>query len=59
MLKKKEVWNVVDETRAKPTTVMQIKKREKDNAVVFKIIKQGVNSNFYTNIIGEHNLQQC
>ena len=53
MLEKKEVWDVVDGTRPEPTTAAQTKKKDKDNAVASKIIKQGVNSDLYTNIIGE------
>lgn len=58
MLEEKKVWDVVNGTRAEPTTAAQTRKKEKDNAVAFKIIKQGVNSDFYTNIIGERNPQQ-
>ena len=39
MLKEKEVWDVVDESRADPTTVAQTRKKEKNNAVACKIIK--------------------
>ena len=53
MLDKKKVWDVVDKSRADPTTAAQTKKTEKDNAVASKIIKQGVNSKLYINIIGE------
>lgn len=40
MLEEKEVWDVVDGARAEPTTVAQTRKKEKDNAVASKIIKQ-------------------
>ena len=53
MLEEKEVWDVVDGTRPEPTTATQTKKKDKDNAIASKIIKQGVNSDLYTNIIGE------
>lgn len=55
MLEKKKVWDVVNKTKAKPTNVAQTKKKVKNNAIASKIIKQGVNSNFYINIIGERN----
>lgn len=53
MLEEKEVWDVVDGTRPEPTTAAQTRKKDKDNAIASKIIKQGVNSDLYTNIIGE------
>ncbi len=59
MLEEKEIWDVVDGTRAEPTTTAQIRKKEKDNAVASKIIKQGVSSDLCTNIIGERNPQRC
>ena len=58
MLEEKEVWDVVDGTRAEPTTAPQIGKKEKDNAVASKIIKQGVSSDLYTNIIRKRNPQR-
>ena len=58
MLEEKEVWNVVDGLRAKPTTVVQTRKKEKDNAIASKIIKQGVSADLYINIIGEKNFQR-
>lgn len=51
MLKKKEIWDVFNSTKPKPITTAQIKKKEKDNAITSKIIKQEVNSNLYTNIL--------
>ena len=53
MLEEKEVWDVVDGTRPEPTNAAQTMKKDKDNAIASKIIKQGVNSDLYTNIIGE------
>lgn len=58
MLKEKKVWDIVDGTRAAPITITQTRKKEKNNAVTLKIIKQRVNSDFYTNIIGERNPQR-
>ena len=51
MLEENEVWNIVDGSRADPITAAQTRKKEKDNAVASKIIKQGVNSDLYINII--------
>ena len=53
MLEEKEVWNVVDRSRADLTTAAQTRKNKKDIVIASKIIKQGVNSDFYINIIGE------
>ena len=53
MLEEKEVWDVVDGCHADPTTAAQTRKKEKDNVIASKIIKQGVNSDLYINIIGE------
>ena len=53
ILEEKKVWDVVDGSHADPTTAAQTRKKEKDNAVASKIIKQGVNSDLYINIIGE------
>ena len=39
MLKEKEVWDIIDGSRADPTTAAQTRKKEKDNAVTSKIIK--------------------
>ena len=58
MLEEKEVWDVVNGTRPKPTTLAQTRKKNKTNAITSKIIKQGVHSNQYTNIIGERNPHQ-
>ena len=55
MLEEKELRDVVDRTRPKPTTLAQTRKKDKNNAIASKIIKQGVNFNLYTNIIGECN----
>lgn len=56
ILKKKEFWDVVDESCTDPTIAAQTKKKEKNNAITSKIIKQGVNSDLYINIIGEQDL---
>lgn len=53
MVEEKKVWDVIDGTKAEPTNVVQTRKKEKTNAVAFKIIKQGVNSDLYVNIIIE------
>ena len=53
MLEEKEVWDVVDNSRPEPTTAGQIRKKDKDNAIATKIIKQGVNSDLYINVIGK------
>ena len=58
MLEEKEVWDVVDGSRAEPTTAPQIRKKDKDNAIATKIIKQGVSTDLYINIIGERNPQR-
>ena len=55
ILKEKEVWDVVDGLQADPITTAQTKKKEKDNAVVSKIIKQEVNIDLYISIIEERN----
>ena len=52
MLERKEVWDVVDESRFDLIIAAHIKKRDKDNTISSKIIQQGVNSDLYTNIIG-------
>ena len=53
MLEEKEVWDVVDNLRPEPTTAVQIRKKDKDNSIATKIIKQGVNSDLYINVIGK------
>ena len=58
MLEEKKVWDVVDESHVNPTTTAQTRKKEKDNAVASKIIKQGVNSDLYINIIREQDPYQ-
>ena len=57
ILEEKEVWDIVDGSLADPTTAAQTRRKEKDNAVALKIIKQGVNDDLYINIIGEKNPQ--
>ena len=56
MLEEKEVWDIVNGSRADLTITAQTKKKEKDNAVASKIIKKGINGDLYINIIGERNL---
>ena len=58
MLKEKEVWDVVDGSQAKSTTAIQTKKKGKDNTIASKIIKQGVSTDLYINIIREKNPQR-
>lgn len=53
MLEEKEVWDVVDDIEPKAIIVLQIKKKEENNAIAIKIIKQSVNGDFYINIISE------
>lgn len=48
---------MIDGSCAKPIIIFQTIKKEKDNILTFKIIKQGVNDDYYTNIIREKNLQ--
>lgn len=50
------MWDIVDYTRSKAMTTMQIKKKDKNNAIATKIIKQGVNSNLYINVISKEDL---
>ena len=58
ILKEKEVWDVVDRSKPDLTTAAQMKKKDNSNAISLKIIKQGVNSDLYTNIIGKHDPHQ-
>lgn len=58
MLKEKKVWDIVDGLQIEITTVIQSKKKEKDNVIASKIIKQEVSTNFYINIIRERNHQK-
>ena len=53
MLEKKEVWDIIDRSRPEPATATQTRKRDKDNAIFSKTIKQKINSDLYINIIGE------
>lgn len=59
ILKKKDVWDIINGTRAESTNVVQKRKKEKNNVIASIIIKQRENSDFYINIIREQNLQQC
>lgn len=56
ILEEKEVWDIVNGIRPELTTIPQIRKKDKNNTIVSKTIKQGVNSDLYTNNIGERNL---
>ena len=58
MLEEKEVWDVINGLRTKPTTAPQIKKKDKNNVIATKIIKQGVSTDLYINIIGKKNPQR-
>lgn len=48
----------MDGSWADPTTATQTRKKERNNSIVFKIIKQRVNGNLYINIIWEKNPQR-
>ena len=48
----------MDGSQADLTTTAQTRRKEKNNAVASKIIKQRVNGNFYINIIGESKTQR-
>ena len=48
--------DIVDRIRPEPINAVQIRKKDEDNAIASKIIKKGVNSNFYINIIGKYDL---
>lgn len=58
ILKKKDVWDIINGTKAEFTNVVQKRKKEKNNVIASIIIKQRENSDFYVNIIREQNLQQ-
>lgn len=58
MLEEKKICDIIDITRLKPTTTAQTKRKEKDNTITSKIIKKKLNSNLYTNIIGEQDPNQ-
>lgn len=47
--------DIIDKIRSKLITTSQISKKNKNNLIVLKIIKQEVNSDLYINIIEEHN----
>ena len=55
MLEEEEMWDIINEIRPEPTTAPQTRKKNKNNAITSKIIKQGVNSDLYINIIRERN----
>lgn len=58
MLKVKRLCNVVDKTKSNLITNVQTKMKNKNNTIILKIIKQGVNFNLYINITRKHNLYQ-
>lgn len=58
ILKKKEIWDMVDRSYMEPIITIQTQKKVKGNTVTFKLIKQGVNSDLYINIIREMNPQR-
>lgn len=39
IFEEKQMWDIVDKTRLKPTTTPHIKKKDKDNAIDLEIIK--------------------
>lgn len=51
MLKKKNIWDVVNISKLKLITTTYIKKKDNNKVISLKIIKQKVNLNFYINII--------
>lgn len=54
-LEEREVWDVVNGLRPEPTTAPQTRKKEKNNAVASKMIKQGVSTDLYINTIRKKN----
>lgn len=56
ILEEKKVQDIVDNSRPEPITAEQIKKKDKNNAIAIKIIKQRVNFDLYINIIGKQDL---
>lgn len=56
MLKQKNIWDVVDNTRQNAVTVAQIKKKNKNNIIAIIIIKKGVKNDLYINVISEQDL---
>lgn len=46
-----KMWNVVEDSKSEPITAEEIKKNDRNNAIVMKFIKLGVNSDFYINVI--------
>lgn len=58
MLEEKKIYNIVDAIRQESTIASQINKKEKNHIIASKIIKQKVNYDLYTNIIGDRDLHQ-
>ena len=46
---------MVGKTKLKPSIIPQTNKKDQDNAITSKIIKQKVNSDLYTNIVRKRN----
>ena len=53
MLKEKKIQDIINNLKLEPITVRQIKKKNKDNTIAIKIIKQELNFNFYINVISK------
>lgn len=53
MLEEKEISDVINLTKSEFIITAQTRKKEKNNAITSKISKQRVNSDLFTNIIGE------
>ena len=57
MLEEKEVWDIIDGSRAKPTTALQIRKKDKDNAIATKIISKGSARTFTSTLLEKETLR--
>lgn len=55
MFEEINIWDIIDGTKIEPIIVAHIRKREKNNTMAFKIIKQGVSSKLHIIMIGERN----
>lgn len=53
IFEEKEVWYIVDNSKLELIIAGQIRRKNKDNAITTKIIKQKLNSDFYINIINK------
>lgn len=54
----KKKFEVINSLQVKLIITIQTRKNHKNNAITTKIIKQGVSTDFYINIIGEKNSQR-